>query len=169
MLCCPAPRHLNLTFHGPEYPQPPAQSLGAPLAQSFKLTLWCDPQIESPNITITGYDGSQLHLEYHGAAGCPLAGSPNPDEGKKPEDGKEPEPVGSGLGWFFMLYVRNAFPEIRDVHPDTLALNQVPPGLYCVLWNWGILQLFDVWCPGNGSDTVSPVLNFDSCLCSPAM
>lgn len=78
--------------------------------------MWCDPQLESPNITIKGYDGSQLHLEYFGSAACPLKGSPNPDEGKKPDDGeKETEPVGNGLGWFFLLYVHG--PPLQCVTP----------------------------------------------------
>ncbi|KAF6762978.1 autophagy-related protein 27 [Ephemerocybe angulata] len=98
------PEYLTLLFHGPEYPQPPAeqQSLAAP-SQSLNLTLWCDPQLETPKITILGYDGSQLQLEYFGIAGCPTSNGTNPpDEGKDP-DGGDKEPTGSGIGWFFLL------------------------------------------------------------------
>ncbi|KAF5326552.1 hypothetical protein D9611_000239 [Ephemerocybe angulata] len=98
-------KYLTLLFHGPEYPQPPAeqQSLAAP-SQSLNLTLWCDPQLETPKITILGYDGSQLQLEYFGIAGCPTSNGTNPpDEGKDP-DGGDKEPTGSGIGWFFLLY-----------------------------------------------------------------
>ncbi|KAJ2918586.1 hypothetical protein MD484_g1855, partial [Candolleomyces efflorescens] len=100
-----SPQFLTLLFHGPEYPQPPAESTRS-IAQSFELTLWCDPQIASPNITIEGYDGTQLKLSYFGPAGCPQKnenGGGGGGDTKKPDDGKEEESVGSGIGLFFLL------------------------------------------------------------------
>ncbi|KAJ2928617.1 hypothetical protein H1R20_g8439, partial [Candolleomyces eurysporus] len=98
------PQFLTILFHGSDYPQSPAESTPS-IAQSFNLTLWCDPQIASPNITIEAYDGSQLRLTYFGPAGCPQKNSEGGGGGdtKKPDDGKEEASVGSGIGLFFLL------------------------------------------------------------------
>lgn len=67
--------------------------------------------MKTPNITIESYNGSQLKLTYFGPAGCPQkagdggGGGGGGGDTKKPSDGKEEEHVGSGIGWFFLLYV----------------------------------------------------------------
>ncbi|EAU91213.2 hypothetical protein CC1G_06848 [Coprinopsis cinerea okayama7 len=94
----PSPEHLTLIFHGSQYP-PESTETTPSVAQSLKFTLWCEPQ-QPTNITIVGYDGSQLEVEYFGIAGCPLK---NGDKPPPNDDKKVEEPVGSGLGWFFML------------------------------------------------------------------
>ena len=96
-----APQHITLVFHGAEYPSIDSST---PVAQSVQLTLWCDPQLEKPNITIEAYSGSRLDLTYFGAAGCPLKKDTSGGGSDKPSDGdKDTTPSGSGLGWFFFL------------------------------------------------------------------
>jgi autophagy-related protein 27 len=99
------PVHLNIIFHGLDYPDKSTDASPS-VPQSFNLTLWCEPEKEV-TMTIKDYDGSQLKLEYFGPAGCPVrneddGGSDKPGEGDKtPNAGKEQ--TGSGIGWFFFM------------------------------------------------------------------
>jgi len=99
-----APKYLSLQLHGPKY------STHA-IPQSFNLTLFCDPQSTS-DPKFVAYDGSRLDLEWHAPAGCPLQEDGDKDEGDKDgEDhgGKEEKAVGSGIGWFFLVYVFHSY------------------------------------------------------------
>ncbi|KAJ3516832.1 hypothetical protein NLJ89_g869 [Agrocybe chaxingu] len=92
-----APKYMSLLFHGPTYSN-------HSLPQSFNLTLFCDPQVTSEP-EITSYNGTTLNLEWYAPAGCPFQEGEggDKDEDKGGDEGKE-ESVGSGIGWFFLVF-----------------------------------------------------------------
>ncbi|KAH9895092.1 autophagy-related protein 27 [Cubamyces lactineus] len=101
-----SPKGLDVTFAGHSYPS----VLNAdPIPQFFHLKLLCST--ETSNINFTSYDGKDLRLEWSAPAGCEF-GSPSDDE-EKPDKGGEgdggsgsdkEESVGSGLGYFFLIF-----------------------------------------------------------------
>ena len=96
-----APKSLSIFIKGPEYPP----SSLAPQPQSFNLTFLCDPDTTS-SPKFVAYDGSRLDIEWSGPAACPFKDDgkkDDKDKDKKPDDDKKE--VGSGLGWFFLVYV----------------------------------------------------------------
>ncbi|KAH6914057.1 autophagy-related protein 27 [Coprinopsis sp. MPI-PUGE-AT-0042] len=95
------PKHLNIIFHGSDYPEKSTDTSPS-VQQSFNLTLWCEPDQTKEAMEIKDYDGSQLKLEYFGAAGCP-AGLEGDDGGDDKPDNTGKEQTGSGIGWFFFM------------------------------------------------------------------
>ncbi|KAH8107249.1 autophagy-related protein 27 [Cristinia sonorae] len=103
----PSPgKGLHLLFHGSEYP---SSTSPEPLSQSFSVTLKCAADSDTSSPQFVAYDGKEVKIEWDTPAGCSF-GDP-PEDGKKPGDDKgddkvsEPEAVGSGIGYFFLLYV----------------------------------------------------------------
>ncbi|KAI0779328.1 autophagy-related protein 27 [Fomes fomentarius] len=102
-----SPKGLDLTFGGAWYPVD-----AKPAPQYFHLKLLCDTNAEELKVDFVSYNGTDLWLETKTPAGCPLRGPPQDDDTKKPEDGggdkgpggEKEEEVGSGLGYFFLLF-----------------------------------------------------------------
>jgi hypothetical protein len=94
-----APDGLSLIFHGSSYPSAPNAA-----QQSLNLTLLCKSDTNEP--TFTSYNGSVLNVEWGGPAGCGTKSDDVPSGGDdKEEGGEKKESVGSGIGWFFLVYV----------------------------------------------------------------
>ena len=94
-----APRGVKMTLHGPSYP---SSTTLEPTPQTFILNLLCGTETSKPELK--SYDGAQAVVEWSAPSGCGFPGDPPTDEdGKTPE--KEVESVGSGIGWFFLLFV----------------------------------------------------------------
>jgi hypothetical protein len=77
----------------------------------LNITLFCEPNGTSDPI-LNFYDGTQANVEWKTKAGCPLQGDGGSDHdhkddgGQKPgDDNKNDESTGSGVGWFFLMYV----------------------------------------------------------------
>jgi hypothetical protein len=88
-----------MTLHGPSYP---SSTTLEPTPQAFILTLLCGTEASDP--VFKSYDGAQAVVEWSSPSGCGFRGdSPTDDDSKPPE--KEVESVGSGIGWFFLLFV----------------------------------------------------------------
>jgi autophagy-related protein 27 len=87
-----------MTLHGPKYP---LSTTLKPTPQEFVLKLLCATEASEPEFK--SYDGKQAVVEWSAPSGCSYR-SDVPSEGgdKTPE---ESETVGSGVGWFFLLYV----------------------------------------------------------------
>jgi hypothetical protein len=102
-----------MTLHGPSYP---SSTTLEPIPQTFVLSLLCNPETSGPEFK--SYDGSQAVVEWSAPSGC-YFGSEDPPEGdgNKPEG--ETEAVGSGMGWFFFLFVR---PLLRVMMKANLSL-----------------------------------------------
>jgi hypothetical protein len=98
----PAPsKGLSLTMHGDTYPEP-GNSDSTP--QSLQVNILCSETQESPKFL--GYDGSQLQLEWSHPAGCSTQDNGDGEKGDGGDDAGNPgESVGSGLGFFFGMYV----------------------------------------------------------------
>ncbi|KAH9485376.1 Autophagy-related protein 27 [Psilocybe cubensis] len=96
-----SPKYLSLVFHGAEYPAPP---LSMPVRQSLNLTILCNPQ-ETSEPKFIAYDGSRLDLEWTAPAGCPFKEEEEDKGGggDNKEEPTQPENVGSGIGWFFLV------------------------------------------------------------------
>jgi len=96
-----SPKGLSVLFHGASYPTT------NPVAQSFQLSLICNTTDASP--TFVGYDGAQLRAEWHTPAGCDFSAPPgapgSPDKDSDGSNGGGKERVGSGIGWFFLLFL----------------------------------------------------------------
>jgi len=96
-----SPKGIAVTFQGSSYPAP---NTGEPIPQSFNVKLLCATENTDP--TFSSYDGQALWVEWHASAGCAFQGAPDTPD-KKPADdiehGDEPERVGSGIGYFFLL------------------------------------------------------------------
>lgn len=106
-----APKSVNIILHGAEYP-----ILGSPspIRQSLNLTVICTPE-GSEEAKFIAYDGARVDIEWNSPAGCPLredegggkdkGDDKDGDHSDKPKDGAEEEKnVGSGIGWFFLVY-----------------------------------------------------------------
>lgn len=88
-----------MTLHGPSYPSSVTLEL---TPQAFVLNLLCNTETSEP--VFKSYDGSQAIVEWSAPAGCDFRSEP-PTEGGDDEPEKETEAVGSGIGWFFLLFV----------------------------------------------------------------
>ncbi|RPD54754.1 hypothetical protein L226DRAFT_534876 [Lentinus tigrinus ALCF2SS1-7] len=100
-----SPKGVQLTYAGASYPS----SIGAePTPQHFNLELLCDT--ETSAVEFRSYDGKDLWLAWKAPAGCELGVPPdedtkNPDEGGGDGSGGDKEErVGSGIGYFFLLF-----------------------------------------------------------------
>ena len=108
-----APKSLLLSFGGPEYP--------------MNVTLFCDKEETDPKFV--SYDGQQLAVEWTTPDACPLSdGDGDKPEDSKPGSGGNENPtsgrVGSGIGWFFLMYVSNSrkVPNHRPIPPFSRLL-----------------------------------------------
>jgi hypothetical protein len=90
---------LSITLHGPPYPPSASPSV----AQSLNLTLLC-AQDAGSDPEITAYNDGVMSVEWKTPAGCPVKRN---DDGSSGDGEKEVEVgrTGSGIGWFFLLYV----------------------------------------------------------------
>ncbi|KAH8119568.1 autophagy-related protein 27 [Phellopilus nigrolimitatus] len=92
-----SPAGLNVVFRGSAYPTT------NPIPQSFNVSILCDSTQADP--VFVSYYGWQLAVEWRSPAGCgSQASEPHPGGGEKDKEGGE-EHVGSGLGWFFLLFL----------------------------------------------------------------
>ncbi|KAF9784338.1 autophagy-related protein 27, partial [Thelephora terrestris] len=84
------PKGLSLTLHGGEYTS---------VAQSLTVTLYCSTTESEPQFT--SYENGEVKLMWSTPAGCGMAA----DEDTKPPPDQTPDPeeVGSGIGWFFLV------------------------------------------------------------------
>ena len=82
-----------MTLHGPSYP---SSTTLEPTPQTFILNLLCAPEKSEPEFK--SYDGAQAVVEWSAKSGCGFRGDSSTDEDSK-------TPVGSGIGWFFLLFV----------------------------------------------------------------
>lgn len=97
---------MNIIYHGNPYPSLPSAD---PISQLFNLTLHCATETSPPDFQ--SYDGVSLNLEWSTPAGCEFKdpdGTPHDDEtgggdSDSGDEGKEPESVGSGVGWFLLV------------------------------------------------------------------
>lgn len=90
----PAPKGLQVTFHGGPYPETD------PLPQSFTVSLLCETSDSDPEFV--SYDGQEFKVEWRAGAGCEIAAG-SPGSGDKEGDSGNEGHVGSGIGWFFFL------------------------------------------------------------------
>ena len=103
-----APDGLSLTLHGASYPHP---TNSTPTPQALVVTLLCATEASDPSFT--SYDGEELRIEWKHTAACkdapPDGGEQDGGKGddKTPAEGDEPasEGMGSGVGFFFLMYV----------------------------------------------------------------
>jgi len=94
-----------MTLHGPTYP---SSTTLEPTPQEFVLSLLCATEEAQPEFK--SYDGARALVEWAAPAGCNFRSDPSGGDGKTPD--KEAEAVGSGVGWFFLLFV---FPSASKV------------------------------------------------------
>jgi hypothetical protein len=88
-----------MTLHGPAYP---SSTTLEPTPQEFVLNLLCETEEAQPEFK--SYDGARALVEWRAPAGCNFRSEPpSGGDGKTPD--KEAEAVGSGVGWFFLLFV----------------------------------------------------------------
>lgn len=80
---------VSLLLHGEAYPT-------GGVEQTLNITLFCSKDDEEPKFV--SYDGNVAVVEWAVPAACPTT-THEPD----PEDPIQPS--GSGVGWFFLLYV----------------------------------------------------------------
>lgn len=99
---CTAPKGLQLTIKGPNYPSTTSSDL---VPQSFALKLLCSTETSDPKLV--SYDGKTANVEWSAPAGCDFVGPPSDGEpsggDEKGGNEKESESVGSGIGYFFLL------------------------------------------------------------------
>ncbi|TBU61600.1 autophagy-related protein 27 [Dichomitus squalens] len=102
-----SPKGLQLTFAGASYPSVVGSE---PSPQHFHLNLLCGSSVSDVNFV--SYNGTDLYLDWEAPAGC-LIKTPPGEDTKEPTDGgddgsgsgeKKEEAVGSGLGYFFLLF-----------------------------------------------------------------
>ena len=94
-----APRGVKMTLHGPSYP---SSTTLEPTPQAFVLNLLCATEASEPEFK--SYDGAQAVVEWSAPSGCGFRGDSSTDEDSNTPE-KEVESVGSGIGWFFLLFV----------------------------------------------------------------
>jgi hypothetical protein len=87
-----------MTLHGPAYP---SSTTLEPTPQEFVLDLLCATEEAQPEFK--SYDGTQTLVEWSAPGGCYFRSEPSNGEDGNPD--KEAEAVGSGVGWFFLLFV----------------------------------------------------------------
>jgi autophagy-related protein 27 len=96
-------------LHAPSYPSSPTSSNDVP--QSINITVLC--ATETSDWEFVNYDGSQAQVKVSAPGGCTLQGQPEGDkDDEKTGDGNDGSSggddashVGSGIGWFFLVYV----------------------------------------------------------------
>lgn len=103
-----APDGLSIQLHGSSYP--PNSS---PVPQSLNLTLLCT-QDGNSEPTFVGYAEGIASVEWKTSAGCRKSNDGDGNNEGGGEDGKKSpdegaSSSGSGVGWFFLLYVHIIF------------------------------------------------------------
>lgn len=97
-----APTGLSITMHGQPYPSGSDNAKD----QTFNLKLICDENASDPKFV--SYDGSLAEVEWTNPAACGSEvgdGSDNDNGNDGDSEGdEEEESVGSGIGWFFLVY-----------------------------------------------------------------
>ena len=88
-----------MTLHGPPYP---SSTTLEPTPQVFVLNLLCATEMSEPEFK--SYDGTRVVVEWSAPSGCGFR-SEAPTEGGDKTPEKEVEAVGTGIGWFFLLFV----------------------------------------------------------------
>lgn len=134
-----APQSLSISFGGSEYPHP---SNSTPVNQVMQITFICNREVTDTPKFIS-YDGVRLVVEWTTPAGCYSSGKDKPTGDKPVDDGKEQAPhesVGSGIGWFFLMYVLHIVTEPRTYLGSTKAYLCSP----CLLYIGRLLQLLHV-------------------------
>ncbi len=106
-----------MTLHGPSYP---SSTTLEPTPQEFVVDLLCATEETQPEFK--SYDGARAVVEWSAPAGCSFRSeAPSGGDSKTPE--KEVEAVGSGIGWFFLLFVfSSAIKEDKFLTWNTLRL-----------------------------------------------
>ena len=106
-----------MTLHGPAYP---SSTTLEPTPQEFVLDLLCATEESQPEFK--SYDGTRALVEWSMPAGCNFRSDPSDGgDGKTPDKGAEA--VGSGVGWFFLLFVSpSAFKGDKILTWNTLRL-----------------------------------------------
>ncbi len=112
-----APRGTKMTLHGPSYP---SSTTLEPTPQEFVLDLLC--ATEETQSEFKSYDGARAVVEWSAPAGFNFRSeAPGGGDSKTPE--KEVEAVGSGIRWFFLLFVfSSAIKEYKFLTWNTLRL-----------------------------------------------
>jgi hypothetical protein len=118
-----------MTLHGPAYP---LSTTLEPTPQEFVVDLLCATDLSQPEFK--SYDGTRALVEWSAPAGCNFRSDPGEDD-KTPD--KEAEAVGSGIGWFFLLFV---FPSaLKDDKLLTWNVTQAFHRIYRLPSPWCIL------------------------------
>jgi hypothetical protein len=105
-----------MTLHGPTYP---SSTTLEPKPQEFVVDLLCATEETQPELK--SYDGARALVEWRAPSGCNFRSDPSSGGDDKTPD-KE-EAVGSGMGWFFLLFVfPSAFKDDKLLTWNTLRL-----------------------------------------------
>lgn len=113
----------------------------------MSVTLKCSTEASPPQFE--SYDGKEVKIDWSSPAGCSFSepgggsGGGKPSEDTEEGDAPEPEKVGSGVGYFFLLYV---LPRLLAASVHSQSGIQVVPCICCLLWPRRILQLLNIWC-----------------------
>lgn len=70
------------------------------------MTLLCASEASDPSFV--SYNGTQLSIEWKTPAAC---GDDKTGDDNDSDDGSSGESVGSGIGWFFLVYVPYRVPD----------------------------------------------------------
>jgi hypothetical protein len=95
----PAPKGIRITRSGALWPD------DGGLQQSIVLDLLCDPADDAGQPEFVSYDGKTATVQWKHMAACAFKGSEPPKDDDTVPGGGKSESVGSGLGWFFLVYV----------------------------------------------------------------
>lgn len=106
-----------MTLHGPVYP---SSTTLEPTPQELVVDLLC--ATEESQAEFKSYDGTRALVEWSAPSGCNFRSDPSSGGDDKTPD-KEAEAVGSGIGWFFLLFVfHSAFKGDKLLTWNTLRL-----------------------------------------------
>lgn len=108
-------------MHGPPYPDNSVDSN----KQSFQINLICNREAAS-DPKFLSYNGSLAEVEWTHPAACGSQQAEKPpgnDEGSG-GDNEEKESRGSGIGWFFLVYVHGSG------RSEKVKLTLIFPGFY---------------------------------------
>jgi len=114
-----------MTLLGPAYP---SSTTLEPTPQEFVLNLLCATEEGQPEFK--SYDGARALVEWSAPAGCNFRSeAPSGGDGKTPDK----EAVGSGIGWFFLLFVfPSAFKDNKFLTCNTLRLVIASAGYFAL-------------------------------------
>lgn len=113
------------------------------MPQSFNLTLLC-AQDGGSEPTFVDYENGITSAQWKTNAGCPVKTSDGGDndgggsEGGEKDAGDDASSGGSGIGWFFLLYVLIV---LAACEADALVCLQITHLIHRLLRSGSILQL----------------------------